>query len=215
MQNLKEKIQNKSIRKLLRSILAVLILIAISSFVLISKKYETKNENNIYIPNDINQILSGINEDKSLSPYDAVYNIWGEDIKLRNGESRISISPGSSVEMVTKYFGNDLKFDLDHDGREDIIFMLTQETGGTGIFYYVSAVLNKEEGRVGLDGVYVGDRVAPGSMYMEPGEILVINFAERRIGESFAEQPSIGRTIRVKYDEDTHQFAEVLQAQSY
>ncbi len=200
----------KNIKKILKPILISLAAIAILSLLLLMRKYTTK-ETPTYVPHDIDGVLSNINDNKILSPYDTTYNIWGEEITFRGGESKVRIAPGSSVEVVTKYFGNDVQYDFDHDGREDTAFMLTQETGGTGVFYYVTAVLNTEKGKVGLDGVFVGDRIAPQSMYIEVGEILVINFAERKVGQSFAEQPSVARTIKVKYDTDSLQFAEVLQ----
>ncbi len=200
----------KNIKKILKPIFISLVAIIILAMLLLMRKYTTKEEST-YIPHDINSVLSNINESKSLTPYDTTYNIWGEDITFRGGESKVSIAPGSSVEVVTKYFGNDVRFDFDHDGREDTAFMLTQETGSTGIFFYVTAVLNTEKGKVGLDGVFIGDRIAPQSMYMESGEVLVINFAERRVGQSFAESPTVGKTIKVKYDTDTLQFAEVVQ----
>jgi hypothetical protein len=200
----------KNLKKILRPILISLATLAALLLLITMRKYSTKEEV-AYTPNNVDEVLSNIAVKKFLSPYDATYNIWGQETTLRNKESRVAISPGSSVEIVTKYFGNDIKYDLDHDGRNDTIFMLTQETGSSGIFYYVVALIDTEKGRLGLDGVYVGDRIAPQSMYMEAGEILVINFAERKIGQSFAEQPIVGRTIKVKYDPDTMQFAEVVQ----
>jgi hypothetical protein len=200
----------KNLKKILRPILISLTIMTALVLLITMRRYSTKEEVP-YTPNDVDEVLSNIAVKKFLSPYDATYNIWGQEITLRNRESGIIISPGSSVEIVTKYFGNDIKYDLDHDGRSDTIFMVTQETGSTGVFYYVLALMDTEKDRLGLDGVYVGDRIAPQSMYMEAGEILVINFAERKIGQSFAEQPTVGRTIKVKYDPDTMQFAEVVQ----
>lgn len=200
----------KNLKKILRPILIALTIITAIVLLFSMRKYSTK-EKVVYTPNNVDEVLSNIAVKNFLSPYDATYNIWGQEITLRNKESRIAISPGSSVEIVTKYFGNDIKYDLDHDGHDDTIFMVTQETGSTGVFYYVLALMDTEKGRLGLDGVYVGDRIAPQSMYMEAGEILVINFAERKTGQSFAEQPTVGRTIKVKYDPDTMQFAEVVQ----
>src|SRR5690242_6594356 len=68
---------------------------------------------------------------------DAEYKIDGQNIKLVNGESEVEAAPGSSSKIVTKYFGNEYKGDIDGDGREDVVFLLTQSTGGSGTFYYV------------------------------------------------------------------------------
>src|SRR3954465_2344053 len=40
---------------------------------------------------------------------------------------------------VTRYFGKELKADLNDDGREDFVFVLTQQRGGSGTFFYVVA----------------------------------------------------------------------------
>jgi len=39
--------------------------------------------------------------------------------------------------------------------------LLTQETGGSGIFYYVAFALNTENGYAGGRTVLLGDRIAP------------------------------------------------------
>jgi hypothetical protein len=88
----------------------------------------------------------------------AEYVIDGRSVKLEEGISEVISGPGSASKIITRYFGNEVYKDLNDDGREDIVFLLTQETGGSGIFFYVAAAL----------GVNIGG--APcGSAHQGPG----------------------------------------------
>ena len=76
----------------------------------------------------------------------AEYVIEGQRIKLADGLAEAETSPGSASRIVTRYFGNELKTDLNDDGREDVVFLLTQQRGGSGTFFYAVAALNTEAG---------------------------------------------------------------------
>jgi heat shock protein HslJ len=141
----------------------------------------------------------------------ATYKIDGQDVRLTNGKSEKESTPGSASKIITQYFGNEVKSDLDDDGREDIAFILTQQTGGSGTFYYFVAALNKEEGFKGSDAVLLGDRIAPQSTNMGKGNIIVVNYADRKSGESFAVSPSEGKSMWLLLDPKTMQFGEVAQ----
>ena len=145
----------------------------------------------------------------ALSPRDATYVIEGRVIQLRNGISELEGAPGSASKLTTKYFGNEVEHDLDGDGRLDTAFILTQEGGGSGVFYYVVAALNKEAGYVGSQGFLLGDRIAPQSTHMGTGKIVVVNYADRNPGESFAVEPSLGKSVWLFLDSDALQFGEV------
>jgi heat shock protein HslJ len=101
--------------------------------------------------------------------------------------------------------------DLDGDGDEDVIFLVTQETGGSGTFYYVVAALNTELGYVGSEGLLLGDRIAPQTTEKGRGNIVIINYADRAPDESFAMPPSVGKSIWLLLDPETLQFGEVEQ----
>lgn len=142
---------------------------------------------------------------------DASYIINGEVVTLKNGMAEKEAAPGSASKIITRYFGNEILHDFDGDGREDVAFLLTQETGGSGTFYYVVAALNTADGYKGSSGVLLGDRIAPQSTNMGLGNIIVVNYAVRGQGESFADQPSIGKSIWLLLNPETMQFGEVAQ----
>ena len=151
---------------------------------------------------------------------DAQYVIEGQHIKLEDGVAETVAAPGSASKVVTRYFGNEVVTDLNDDGREDIVFLLTQETGGSGIFYYVVAALNTADGYVGSQAVFLGDRIAPQTTHMDEGitskgtnrqNVIVVNYAVRLPGEPFTVRPTLGKSIWLKLDPATMRFGEVAQ----
>ena len=145
----------------------------------------------------------------------AEYMIAGQSVRFTNGVSEIPAAPGSASKIVTRYFGNEVRHDLNADGREDVVFLVTQDTGGTGTFYYAVAALNMPEGYIGSQGLLLGDRIAPQTTEMsrEAGmeNVVVINYADRKPGESFTTPPSVGKSIWLKLNPTTMQFGEVVQ----
>ena len=137
------------------------------------------------------------------------YIIAGEQVLLVDGKAETEAAPGSASKITTQYFGNDLNIDLNADGREDVVFFLTQQTGGSGVFYYVAAAINTEEGYMGTEAVLIGDRIAPQSIDNGGGNIILVNYAERKPGEPFTAAPSVGKTLKLKFNAGTMQFGEV------
>jgi len=144
----------------------------------------------------------------------ATYTIDGKQVTLHDGLSETPIE-NSSAKVITRYFGNEVRADLDRDGKEDVVFLLTQETGGSGTFFYVVAALNTENGYKGSDGFFLGDRIAPQTTNMSQNpahdNVVVVNFAVRNPGESFAVRPSLGRSVWLKLDIPTVRWGEVVQ----
>lgn len=150
----------------------------------------------------------------------ATYIIEGQPVTLINGLSENEISPNSATKIITRYFGNEVKHDLNDDGREDVAFLLTQETSGSGTFFYVVASLNTPAGYIGSHGILLGDRIAPQTTHMDEEKtvrgtnrqnVIVVNYAVRLPGEPFTAKPSLGKSIWIKLDPKTMQFGEVAQ----
>ncbi len=114
---------------------------------------------------------------------------------------------------TTRYFGNDLKTDLDGDGREDVVFFITQSPGGSGTFYYVVGSLNTERGYVGTDAVLIGDRIAPQTIDLSTNpqhqRVIAVNYADRAAGEPMTTSPSVGTSMYLKLDPVSRQFGVV------
>ena len=121
---------------------------------------------------------------------DIAYEIGGAAAKLG---SKTYIAPGSTAEIVTNYFGNEAKGDLNNDGAEDVGFFITQTTGGSGTFYYAVAAIKKGEAYEGTNAIFLGDRIAPQTAEIRNG-ILIVNYAERRAGDAMTVSPSMGKS---------------------
>lgn len=129
----------------------------------------------------------------AFDPQNATYNIAGEEVQLVNGKAEVQIMPGSATRVITKYFGNAAKGDLNADGIPDDAFLLTQNEGGSGTFYFVVAVLNRDKEYFVTNVMFLGDRIAPQSTEIKDGK-LYVNFANRKENESMSDKPSVGVT---------------------
>lgn len=119
-----------------------------------------------------------------------------------------------------KYFGNEVRHDLNGDGREDVAFLLTRQTGGSGTFFYIVAALNVPNGYAGSEAFFLGDRIAPQTTEIDEGltargtkrqNVIVVNYADRLPNEPFTAKPSVGKSVWLKLDPATLQFGEVAQ----
>jgi len=182
-----------------------IICVAIALFVF----FGPKNSEQIIDPvniTDTQTATSTKSEHKNIA-----YTIEGERIVLNDGVSEIEAAPGSVSKIITRYFGNELKKDLDGDGREDIAFFITQEKGGSGEFYYIVVARNTVDGAVGSDAVFLGDRIAPQSIDSGPGKSFIVNYVDRASGAPMTAEPTIGKSLRLILDANTMHLGEVAQ----
>ena len=121
----------------------------------------------------------------------ATYILEGTEVTLKEGLAESAISTDSSSKVITRYFGNEAFGDLNADGKNDIAFLMTQENGGSGTFYYVAVGLMFDNGYRGLNAILLGDRISPQTTEIRDGEI-VVNYADRNVGEPFSVKPSLG-----------------------
>jgi hypothetical protein len=128
---------------------------------------------------------------------DTLYSISGKPVRL------------SDTGM--NYFGNEARLDLNSDGREDIAFLATQSKKGGPVAYYVFAAFNTEKGYVGSAGMFLGEGIAPQSTVVDSRNFVVVNYADRKPNESIRTEPSVGKSMWLKFDLKTMQFGEVVQ----
>ncbi len=152
------------------------------------------------------------NQPVSVTDYkNATYIIDGQPITLVDGYAQVPSAPGSESQSTTRFFGNELVTDLDADGVDDVAFILTQETGGSGVFYYAVGAVMTEVGYVGTDGYLLGDRIAPQttneSQNPRQKNVVVFNYADREVGEPMTTQPSVGKSVYLKLVPEYMQWA--------
>jgi hypothetical protein len=148
----------------------------------------------------------------------STFKVENAPVTLVNGVAEIELASIPGKKITTRYFGNELKHDLDNDGREDTVFLVTQTGGGDETFFYVVAVLDTVNGYKGSDSYPLGDRIAPQSMNIDEGtttkgtlrdNVIVVNYAIRNLTSSA--QPSMGKSVWLKLDPATMQLGEVEQ----
>jgi heat shock protein HslJ len=149
------------------------------------------------------------------SPKNATYTIDGAPVTLVAGEAATEVVPGGAEQIITKYFGNEVQVDINNDNREDLVFLLTQSTGGSGTFFYVVAALNTEAGWQGSQGFLLGDRIAPQTteLSQDPNHqaVIVVNYMDRADDVPMTEQPSVGTSVWLKLDTQTLSWGTVEQ----
>jgi len=139
------------------------------------------------------------------------YTIGGRPTGLVDGVNEAPAAPGSAAKIVTRYFGNEARGDLNGDGRDDVAFLLTQETGGSGTFFYAVAAVASEGGLRGSEAVLLGDRIAPQATEIGPNGVIVVSYAGRGPGDSLASPPSVAKSISLKLDAAAMRLGEVVQ----
>lgn len=131
------------------------------------------------------------------------YVIDGLAITLTDGVAETEQAPGSASKRLTRYFGNAVEIDLNGDGATDSAFLLVQDSGGSGTFYFVAAALNTPDGYVGSNAILIGDRVAPQNTIRDPGNPLqfIVNYVDRKADEAMTVQPSLGVSKTFKLED--------------
>lgn len=127
------------------------------------------------------------------------FTIEGRTVKLVNGVSIVESAPGSASKVTTRYFGNEAYGDLNGDGTVDTAFLVSEDSGGSGLFYYVVVALTEKNGYKTTNAFLIGDRIAPQTTEInQSARELMVNFAERKAGEPMTASPSVGATLLLK-----------------
>jgi len=111
-------------------------------------------------------------------PLNATYLIEGKAVTLMDGRCELPAAPGSAMKTRTTVFGQPIRGDLDRDGDQDAVLLLTQDPGGSGTFYYVAAAVNVNGRYQGTNAVLLGDRIDPINMSIR-NDTIVIEYADR------------------------------------
>jgi hypothetical protein len=126
------------------------------------------------------------------------FTVDGKFITLVNGVSETPIA-NSSARTTTRYFGYEAEGDLDGDGLADHAFLVTQDAGGSGTFYYVVVALKNNEGYTTTNAFFIGDRITPESIEIRSDtRDLRVYYTGRKRGEPMTTPPSEGKVLLLK-----------------
>jgi hypothetical protein len=135
----------------------------------------------------------------ALDSRNCAYTVEGKNILLENGYAEEGITADSAAKLTTTYFGNETMGDFNGDGLSDTVFLLTQNSGGSGTFYYAVVALGAENGCQGTNAILLGDRIAPQTTEFRNGKIIV-NYADRLSGQPMTADPSLGVSKYLKVE---------------
>ncbi|HNW94915.1 MAG TPA: hypothetical protein PKW57_04000 [Anaerolineaceae bacterium] len=154
------------------------------------------------VPSEIPVQAAEVETSPEESLKNGTYFIDNQPITLVNGVSETELAPGSASKLVTRFFGNQVEIDLNADGLLDSAFLLQQENGGSGIFYYVVAAIKTENGYLGTNAIFIGDRIAPQSTSIDPNNPsqFIVNYADRNANEPMSTIPTIGVSRTFKFE---------------
>lgn len=141
---------------------------------------------------DLKIIPSPVVTSVVFNPLSATYSIDDVPVTLSNGQSKDETSS-------TSIFGQPTIGDLNGDGSADAALILTQNTGGSGTFYYVVAAINTASSTQGTNAVLLGDRIAPQNIEIKSNQIIV-NYADRKLTEPMTTAPSVGVSVYLTLD---------------
>lgn len=147
------------------------------------------------------------NEKQASQPIDNNTNISYRDIEY-------TIDGGPTIiGNQLQYFGNELVTDINDDGWDDVVFLVTYSPGGSGTFFYAVAALKTAGGFVGSEGYLLGDRISPQTIELSQNpdhdNVIVVNYADRAADESMVTPPSIGKSVYLKLDTEAMQWGSV------
>ena len=134
-----------------------------------------------------------VNVGENFNQLNATYIIENQSITLADGFSDKEVIPGSTSKIKTIKWNEPINGDLNADGIDDATFILTQNSGGSEVFYYVVATINDltDKKTIGTNGVLLGDRISLQNMSIKNG-VITVNYADRKKEEPMTEQPSVG-----------------------
>jgi hypothetical protein len=121
----------------------------------------------------------------------ATFIINDSPVRFVGGYAESEETPGSASKTVIQYFGNEAMGDLNGDGVDDVAFLLTQNGGGSGTFYYAVVALKTSDGYQGTNAILLGDRIAPQTTGITSGRV-VVNYAEREPTDPMTSPPTVG-----------------------
>lgn len=129
------------------------------------------------------------------------YFIDGKLVTLFDGRAETDIAPDSASKDVTKYIDQYIVTDINNDGIEDIAFFLSQDSGGSGTFYYVAAQMSSTEGYQSFDAFLIGDRIKPKDLYLEGENTnkIIAFYSDRKPGESLSANPTVDMNKKVEF----------------
>ena len=126
-------------------------------------------------------------------------------IKLSDGIYKEKIAPDSASELVVRLTDKIAFGDLNGDGVEDAAVILVSDPGGSGTFYDLAAVINREGKAKYAAGVFLGDRVKVEEVSIKSGQIVAKMVIHHRTDPRCCPSLRVEQEYRLQGDEVVRQ----------
>lgn len=154
------------------------------------------------------------NEAKSsehcVSPMNASFSIEQRKIVLINGHAEQSAMSDPKSKIISQVWGSAEIADVNADGQQDAVLILTQNTGGSGTYYYLAVAIREGNNYQGTAVFLLGDRIQPQDIRIEDNRITV-KFLDRLLSEPYSNLPTIPKEKLLIYDPKAKQLINVEQ----
>jgi len=175
--------QNKKTTKIIIAVL-LLVIIALVVYVFVDSKDAKQNK----FANIDNSATSTKNV--NFDPLNFTYTLEDEKVTLVDGISKTDIVPGSVEKLETTVFEKPAVGDLNGDKKNDSALLLVQDSGGTGLFYYLVAVVSDAGVVKNTNSIFIGDRIDPVSILIEDGKVK-LSYIDRNVDEPMTAEPTV------------------------
>jgi hypothetical protein len=175
--------QNKKSTKII-IVIVILIIIGVVFYVFVDSRGSQQGK----FANIDNSATSTKNV--NFDPLNFTYVLEDEKVTLTDGVSTQDIVPGSAEKLETTVFEKPAIGDLNKDNKNDSSLLLVQDSGGTGLFFYLVAVVSDVGVVKNTNSIFIGDRIDPVSILIENGKIK-LSFIDRGTDEPMTAEPTI------------------------
>ncbi len=132
-------------------------------------------------------------------PSNATFKIERDTVALVNGRAEREAAPGSATKVITTLADPRVSGDVDGDGRPETVVVLIYQPGGSGVFFYLAALLNATGGVTTTPAVLLGDRIKVTGVRLD-GRTIVVDILDRAAGQPLSESPSVTSRKRFVVD---------------
>ncbi len=121
-------------------------------------------------------------------PKSATFRFDDSSVTLSNGKG--VEKDGNTVIQETNLLDERAYGDLNSDGEEDAVVLLSQSGGGSGVFIYVAGYVSGPVSYKGTSAIFLGDRISPQSVSVSGG-VVTVKYLDRNPDQAFAEEPTV------------------------
>ena len=175
----------------MKKIIAIILIIGALLFIYIMKK------NNI-TPEETGTPQVSDNGTLRPDPSNATFTFDDGAVTLSGGRNETKVDPSSAIIEETTLMDKIAYGDINADGKADTALFLARYGGGSGTFIYVAAFVSGPVTYRGTEAVFIGDRIAPQSIFIN-GEIVTVEYLDREPDEALAAEPTVLVTKQFVY----------------